>query len=113
MARKKFTLVLKWTWWGLINPNPVSNRRNDAVGVAGKRNVTGPNDDDIRVHITPTSDGAIWKVKGEEGDIDAMIADWRNQVPWPNVDVQKIAELTEDEVDARFAKVREILGKYR
>lgn len=87
----KYRLVLTWTQQGRdpANPNPVSERRNEAVQVAHDFSVTGPGGQPIRNHVTDGPDGAAatWIVEGADGDVDGMIKKWEG---FNNVRVEKI-----------------------
>jgi|GraSoi_2013_40cm_1033754.scaffolds.fasta_scaffold08517_2 hypothetical protein len=83
-----YRLVLTWTPYGADphNPHSVSERRDAAVLVAQNNNVTGPNGQPIKPHITPGPHGATWIVEGADTDVDNMIDIWKG---FKNVTVEK------------------------
>jgi|HubBroStandDraft_4_1064222.scaffolds.fasta_scaffold479668_2 hypothetical protein len=74
----KYTLRVTHTAQGadLSHPHSVTYRRNQAIAVAKRNNVTGWNGTAIEDGITPLNDGATWKVEGTDFDICGMIAIW-------------------------------------
>jgi hypothetical protein len=74
----QYTLRLTHTAQGADpgHPHNVTYRRNQAIAVAKRNNVTGWSGTAIEDGITPLGDGATWKVEGSDFNICGMIAIW-------------------------------------
>jgi len=84
----RFKLTLTRTAKGERNGIPVEARQDDALAVARKNHVTGPNGEPIeKKHIQSKPHGAIWIVQGESSNVDNMIKKWEE---FGNVTVEKV-----------------------